>query len=499
MTLHMTNCDEIVLYKDDKAVVLYNKEGSIKALPLHKIDYKSFENSYGFCPLCGSVLSGNQYTYIAQTYFYLLQRNCQRWSYDGESSRGESTPSESIFSRAEPLTPIRDSSTKTPSSADVRKNVGPEVAFMDSAEQGQVLEERTDSIDSIHAGNFDDAPLRGHSESYSDTYGIPRELLVTGYYKRFFLERQKLGSGSFGHVYYCIHVIDNLVLGDYAVKKVAVGDDRCWLRRVVKEVKVREYLRHRNIVDYKHSWLELYRLAEVGPMVPWLFILMEYCNGGDLQALIENSQIYLSDNEVYALLYDILSGLHHLHNNGVLYRDLKASNILLSYTMTEFRAVLSDFGTCELLNTNTQKALAGNVYAKPKKRREDRGYTGTIEYTAPELLYTNRSYEYYKSDMWSLGIILYYMSYRKLPYEHVDPKECKRMIAGHSKLKLPEYPARSPYIKMLIHILTEKDPSQRPDCESIMNDVDMRRIFEERSVIEGGRQSLIKRFITCQD
>ncbi|AFZ80929.1 protein kinase domain-containing protein [Theileria equi strain WA] len=482
----MTNCDEIVLYKNDKAVVLYNKEGSIKALPLHSVDYKSFENTYEFCPLCGSVLSDNHYTFMAQTYFYLLQRNHQRWSYDNDYSRDGDTPNESIFSRVESLSPIHDTSVTTP-----RESVESELRSMELLEQGSFFDARMESLDT---GRFEQVPYRELSDSQSPTFGIPRELLVTGYYKRFFVERKKLGSGSFGHVYYCIHVMDNLVLGDYAVKKVAVGDDRCWLRRVIKEVKVREYLRHPNIVDYKHSWLELYRLAEIGPMVPWLFILMEYCNGGDLQTLIDNSDIHLSDNEVYALLYDIISGLHHLHSNCVLYRDLKAQNVLLNYTRSEFRAVLSDFGTCEFLNTDMQNALAGNVHTDSTGYYQDRGYTGTIEYTAPELFCPNRCNEYYKSDMWSLGIILYYISYGRLPYEHIDPKECKKMIIDHNKLKLPEHPARSPYIKMLIYILTEKDPNLRPDCESIINDVNMQRIFDERSIIEGGRQSLIRRF-----
>lgn len=59
---------------------------------------------------------------------------------------------------------------------------------------------------------------------------LPAGLLNTGYYTRFFVETRELGSGSFGSVYLCRHVLDDLTLGDYAVKKVPVGDNKAWLR-----------------------------------------------------------------------------------------------------------------------------------------------------------------------------------------------------------------------------------------------------------------------------
>eukprot|EP00435_Cladocopium_sp_Y103_P042569 s797_g11.t2 len=99
-------------------------------------------------------------------------------------------------------------------------------------------------------------------------------------------QERKLGSGSFGSVYLCTHMMDEIELGIFAVKKLALGDDARRLRQVVREVKALEKLRHMNVIDYKHSWLEIDRHSELCPYVPFLYILMEYCNYGSLEGFI---------------------------------------------------------------------------------------------------------------------------------------------------------------------------------------------------------------------
>lgn len=88
---------------------------------------------------------------------------------------------------------------------------------------------------------------------------------------------------------------------------------------------------------------------------------------------------YLTDDQVWKLFFDILFGLQHLHHSAILYRDMKPPNVLLQHSVERMtgrlkcRAQLSDFGTAELLGER-------------KIRAERNGYTGTIEFTAPELL-----------------------------------------------------------------------------------------------------------------
>lgn len=258
---------------------------------------------------------------------------------------------------------------------------------------------------------------------------LPPGLLNTGYYARFFIETRELGSGSFGSVFLCRHVLDDLALGDYAVKKVPVGDDKTWLRDMIREVKTFERLHHPNIVEYKHSWLELSRTSPFCPFVPFLFILMQYVNGGSLDELIWHDSSPLRPKpllpvvQIWRFLFDILLGLQHLHRQGILHRDLKPTNILLQWPeggavagrVGAPRALLSDFGTATPVGET-----AGRIAV--------RGYTGTVEYTAPELLAGDATEYSEKSDMWSLGMALYAMCFASLPFQHDDPSKLKGII-----------------------------------------------------------------------
>lgn len=187
---------------------------------------------------------------------------------------------------------------------------------------------------------------------------IPPGLLNCGYYDRFFVEERKLGSGSFGAVFLCRHVMDGIELGTFAVKKLALGDDARRLRQVMREVKALERLRHLNIIDYKHSWLEVSRHSAMCPYVPFLFILMEFCNAGSLEGLIwpggfvrgaaDNlaRSAALDEVLIWHLFLDICRGLRHLHSRGIVHRDLKPSNILLHIEEKPAESVGSPGSAC---------------------------------------------------------------------------------------------------------------------------------------------------------
>lgn len=143
-----------------------------------------------------------------------------------------------------------------------------------------------------------------------------------------------------------------------------LGDNHTWLIRMLKEVNILEGLKHPNIIDYKHAWIEHHIiLSSIGPEVPTLFILMEFANGGNLENFILKqlkrdydknikSLITLTDHHqtsyrqlqlpsllssgllvdiVWSLFKDICCGLAFLHKNNMLHRDLKPSNLLLKY------------------------------------------------------------------------------------------------------------------------------------------------------------------------
>jgi len=269
--------------------------------------------------------------------------------------------------------------------------------------------------------------------------GISTRAFSPNYFKTFFVEERELGRGGKGVVLLVRHMLDQVNLGLFACKRVPVGDDHEWLEKVLIEVQLLQNLSHQNLVSYRHVWLEDYQISTFGPSVPCAFILQQYCNGGDLQSYVLgnakstmtteqmkerlrrrskgqmeapqdlNEPRRMHFEEIISFFKDITSGLNHLHANGYIHRDLKPSNCLLHNTGHKMKVLVSDFGEVQ----------AANVV------RKSTGATGTISYCAPEVLrhvtptgplgnFTT------KSDIFSLGMIVYFMCFSRLPYREAD-------------------------------------------------------------------------------
>lgn len=369
-----------------------------------------------------------------------------------------------------------------------------------------------------------------------------------GYYSKFFVEVNKLGKGFRGSVFLCEHMLDGVKLGKYAIKKVAIGNNHPWLVRMLREVHLLERLRHPNIVSYKHSWLEYNRLTAFGPEVPCLFILMECANGGNLEEYFEpppkpkeeeekrqpsssavpnrrmsskelkrerikkqyqeqenfekeqdisspslvTEKRLLTMREIWSLFLDIVQGLAHLHQQNIVHRDLKPPNLLLQYDDRNRnshhgipRVLISDFGECEDLD-------------ETHRNDENRtGATGTLEFMAPEHVRLDprgrNTVDYSpKADMWSLGMVLYYLCYSKLPYSVIDDVDilrreilefrdvrfpASRFDIYKSNPKLYNEAINNPNLqsdipselKLLIRMLLSIDPAKRPSCNKILS------------------------------
>ncbi|KAK9365144.1 kinase-like domain-containing protein [Lipomyces kononenkoae] len=272
--------------------------------------------------------------------------------------------------------------------------------------------------------------------------GISSSAYSEGYFERFFVTERELGRGGRGAVYLVEHILDGVSLGQFACKKIPIGDDHKWLERVLREVNLLR-LTHTNLVNYNHVWIENAQLTNFGPSVPCVFILQEYCNCGTLEDYVnqrsgivhddltkselklrarrlsrlsagsveEQRQKFLTLEEIGSFYTDITSGLNHLHQNGFVHRDLKPSNCLLNeavgVTRGLPRVLVSDFGEGQ----------------REGAKRDATGATGTVGYSAPETLLpdavTGELAEFsFKTDMFSMGMILHYLCFSKLPYEH---------------------------------------------------------------------------------
>ncbi|KAF9296318.1 putative serine/threonine-protein kinase iks1 [Mortierella antarctica] len=380
--------------------------------------------------------------------------------------------------------------------------------------------------------------LGSRSDDHKDSPHLSHDALNQGYYQRFFVEQVKLGRGYRGSVFLCQHILDGIHLGEYAIKKVAVGDNHDWLVQMLREVHLLERLHHPNIVSYKHAWLENHQLHKFGPEVTCLFILMECANGGNLEEYIERSaethfeggsdkahgssqepekakknlsarerillnkrgsiqsptsnsgegnsadpnatsRHSLSVTEIWSFFFDICEGLAHLHRLGIIHRDLKPPNLLLSYSDSRIkgskgerpRILITDFGECEILDQGV--------------KRDRTGATGTLEFLAPELLAVDADGRYtdefsFKGDMWSLGMVLYYLCYSRLPYSQIDNVDILREeIRGFRSITLPRDGPGDRVIpeelKILIRVLLSTDKSKRPSCDDILSSLSLQR------------------------
>ena len=330
------------------------------------------------------------------------------------------------------------------------------------------------------------------ANSPTDKNGLPEYIINQGYFSRFFQVVQKLGKGAGGTVYLCRHILNDLVLGLYAVKIVPIGNDRDWLMKVLKEVRLLERLHHENIVDYKHTWIEIFQPSAFGISVPCLFILMEYANAGNLDNFIyESFSLYSSSEDslvtasterfrvgtarsiAYAkqiqdISIQICRGMQHLHDLSIIHHDLKPQNILLKETGNRLIVLLSDFGECEFLSAVGERNRTGG--------------TGTLEYMAPELLISDEygalghSYDC-SCDIWSFGIVLYNLCFGKLPFDYLDiePADLPERIISFSESDL-RFPPHDKILDSFVEIIKQclkLNPSERPSADRLLHSLNL--------------------------
>lgn len=336
---------------------------------------------------------------------------------------------------------------------------------------------------------------------------IRRTAFQPNYFSSFFVEERELGRGGKGVVLLVRHEIDGCHLGYFACKRVPVGDDHGWLEKVLLEVELLAKLSHPNLVSYRHVWLEDVQLSRFSPTVACAFILQQYCNGGDLwkkvvgkipeEATKEElkaqmrrrskgqlerpinlwaAQSQLQPEDIYSYFRDITAGLAYLHAANYIHRDLKPSNCLLHTERGQTTCLISDFGEVQ----------AENV------ARKSTGSTGTISYCAPEVLKRDATGRYgnftTKSDIFSLGMILYFMCFGRLPYQaantvHEELEDIDLLRAEITDWKgfegerreRPELPGK---LYTLLKQLLALNPNDRPSANEVLTALKNATILE---------------------
>lgn len=181
----------------------------------------------------------------------------------------------------------------------------------------------------------------------------------------------------------------------YVRRKIAVkvlyGSDELFVHRFEHEALAIGTLSHDHILP----------LYDFGQQRPWYYLVMPYVEGGTLRDYLLTKP-WLSLEEAGHFLEQIASALQHAHDHGVIHRDVKPSNILLR---TDGHVYLADFGLARAKMEAESHHHGGNI-------------VGTPEYMAPE---QSNGINDYRSDIYSLGIILYQMLTGQVPFSADSP------------------------------------------------------------------------------
>src|SRR6266567_2111517 len=219
--------------------------------------------------------------------------------------------------------------------------------------------------------------------------------------------------------------------------KVFKREDEDMLRRFVREARLMASFHNEHLVPIYDAgqYLADYETR--------YYIVMPFMEGGTLRTRIRQSPLSL--DEACRVLKDIADALDYIHQQGIVHRDIKASNVLLD---GQGRYYLSDFGIARISTDATQLTITGNVL-------------GTVDYIAPELFLDNHKADA-RSDLYSLGVLLFEMVTGQLPFS----AENQLAVVTMHMTKQPPSPrsfseAISPEVERVILKALEKRPEQR--------------------------------------
>ncbi|KAI5959000.1 KIC1 [Candida pseudojiufengensis] len=242
-----------------------------------------------------------------------------------------------------------------------------------------------------------------------------------------------IGRGKFGVVYKAYHKQTKQV---YAIKVLNLDTEEEEILDVQQEIQFLTELKNvPNITHYYGSILNDTKL----------WIVMDYCAGGSLRTLLKPG--VMEEKYIAIIVRELLLTLSAVHKLGVIHRDLKAANVLIS---KEGNVQLCDFGVAAKISANATKRTT---------------MAGTPYWMAPEVIKTGESYNS-KADIWSLGITVYEIATGNPPYGDKDASWAMQLISKATPPRL-EGSQYSPALKECIALCLDENPEERPSADDL--------------------------------
>ena len=251
---------------------------------------------------------------------------------------------------------------------------------------------------------------------------------------------KKVGKGKFGLVKLGIN---KETRKEVAIKIMAKKNmDKSDLELAKTEIDILKISQHPNII----------KLYDIYENENYIYIITEYCSGGDLLSYFEHYQYQLTETKICEIIHKISMAIYFLHSYGIIHRDLKPENILMTDLTLQADLKLLDFGLSKIIG-NEEKCT------EPY---------GTLSFVAPEVL---ESKPYDKSvDLWSIGIITFLLLCGFLPF---DDKHSEKEIARQTVQDPVPYDKKimskySPEAWIFVDGLLQKKPEKRYSIKEVL-------------------------------
>ncbi|RKP05878.1 kinase-like domain-containing protein [Thamnocephalis sphaerospora] len=248
-----------------------------------------------------------------------------------------------------------------------------------------------------------------------------------------YIKEELVGQGAYGEVYKCREKRTQHVVA-IKIIDLEADEDVADIQREIALLSQLKNAESKNITRFHGSFLEGYKL----------WIVMDLAEGGSIRTLLESGPI--AERYIAVISREVLIALAYLHRSGIIHRDIKAANILMTGAG---KVQLCDFGVARQVTASSLKRFS---------------FVGTPYWMAPEVIRQESQYGF-KADIWSYGITVYEMFNGNPPMADKDPKSVLSLIPKVRPAELEG--TASATMKEFFRMCLTVEPRERASAEEL--------------------------------